>query len=127
MATKFASTPFVGDFPPSGGLTANGNGALGGFQAGLNYQAGAFVLGAEADFSFSGIKGNGFGTNGTPPAGISGTTIEQKIPWFDTVRGRLGLLLAERLLVFATGGAAFGDTKVMFANGPSARSGADPS
>src|SRR2546421_919176 len=35
------------------------NGFLGGGQVGFNYQIGQFVLGAEGDFSWSGINGGG--------------------------------------------------------------------
>ena len=34
---------------------------------------------------------------------------ENKLPWFGTFRGRLGFMPAERWLVYATGGLAYGD------------------
>src|SRR5262245_10847900 len=72
--------------------TNNLNGVLGGAQLGYNWQTGPAVLGVEADFQFTGMKG----TLQAPscPAAVCGVTTSasytQKLPWFGTVRGRLG-------------------------------------
>jgi outer membrane immunogenic protein len=75
----------------------------GGGIVGYNWQFGSWVLGLEGDFQDS--TGSGFLT------GLAdGTTIDQKLSWFGTARGRLGYSVGQAL-VYATGGAAFGEVK----------------
>jgi outer membrane immunogenic protein len=94
-------------------FTASGNlgGWLGGIQAGYNWQTGSMVLGVEADIDFATIKGDPSVapmTNfGFPIAGSSYQAHEQ-IKWFGTARGRIGFTPTNQLLVYATGGVAFG-------------------
>lgn len=48
------------------------------------------------------------------PAGAgAGTTltIDQKLEWFGTVRGRVGILATPKVLFYGTGGVAFGEIK----------------
>jgi outer membrane immunogenic protein len=96
----------------------NTSGALVGGTFGANFQADALVLGIEADLDWSGIKG---GLTTSPPNGFcnlpvnvsltaSGSTCETKSDWLGTVRARVGYA-ADRFLVFATGGAAFGSVQ----------------
>ena len=80
-------------------VSGDGNGFLGGAQAGYNWQAGNFVLGLETDFQGSSGSSD---LNGTP--GLTGTL---KTPWFGTVRGRLGYA-ADRWLFYITGGGVYG-------------------
>jgi outer membrane immunogenic protein len=80
------------DFP---GISLHGNGVVGGFQAGYNKQFGTFVLGLETDFDLTSIKNTTAG-------------VETKLPWFGTTRGRVGYLLNPVLLLYATGGVAYG-------------------
>jgi outer membrane immunogenic protein len=51
------------------------------------------------------------GTPGTPgiPAVTAVIAYQNKLPWFGTFRGRIGFAPAERWLVYATGGLAYGD------------------
>jgi outer membrane immunogenic protein len=90
------------------------NGAAGGGQIGYNYQFDRrWLAGVEADFSGSGIKGQ----NTTPfipaitaaflPVTFTANASEE-IKWFGTVRGRLGFLATPDLLLFGTGGFAYG-------------------
>jgi outer membrane immunogenic protein len=77
------------------------SGVIGGGQLGYNWQVGNVVFGIEGDFQGSGQKRSdsfttAFGT----------VTIDQKIPWFATLRGRLGYA-AGPWLIYATGGAAW--------------------
>ncbi len=71
----------------------NPNGFLTGVQAGYNFQfAGSpLVVGIETDFDWSGVSSGPFSVN-----------------YFGTVRGRIGFA-AERFLVYATGGLAYGE------------------
>jgi outer membrane immunogenic protein len=95
------------------------NGVIGGGQVGWNSQFGNWVLGLEADLQASGQKddqrrSDAFAftdiTN-TPTefdvAGTSATSLEAKLKWFGTVRGRLGYSW-DSVLVYATGGLAYG-------------------
>ncbi|PSJ59393.1 outer membrane protein [Pseudaminobacter soli (ex Li et al. 2025)] len=83
-------------------FSVTSNGFLGGIQAGYNYQIDQWVVGAEADFQGAGIKGE---------MDMGGATIGTKIDWYGTVRARAGVLATDRLLVYATGGLAYGHTK----------------
>ncbi len=92
-----------------GGVSASANtnvpGFVGGAQIGVNYQTGAVVWGFEADFDAS-------TQNQSLAAGVlSGTS---QMPWFGTLRGRLGLAF-DRLLVYATAGGAGGELRSSFA------------
>jgi outer membrane immunogenic protein len=87
-------------------------GGFGGLQAGYNWQASpSLVAGLEADFQGSAINGTAVNPTfslGGNPAQISS---EHKTTWFGTVRGRLGFLPTDRLLVYGTGGFAFGQVE----------------
>lgn len=90
----------------------NMRGAVGGIEAGYNWQLDRrWLVGVEADFSGSGIKGQG-STNSqlaaTVPPLFQSVTEQQKIDWYGTVRARLGFLATDDLLLFATGGFAYG-------------------
>jgi outer membrane immunogenic protein len=82
------------------------NGFIGGVQAGYNWQIGSFVLGVEGDFQGSLQKRSDTDTS----TGIA-ITIDQKIPWFGTARGRVGYAF-DNFLVYATGGAAWLNYKI---------------
>lgn len=79
------------------------NGILAGFQAGYNYQfAPNWVLGIEADWSFTGMDDVHVLT-----VGVVTITTDNELKYFGTLRGRLGYS-ADRLLIYATGGVARG-------------------
>jgi outer membrane immunogenic protein len=83
-----------------------GGGVVGGIQAGYNFQlTPMFVVGLEADFQGSGIGGNGNGAWG-------GFT--RRVDDFGTVRGRVGVTFPgwSQLLVYGTGGFAYGDVSL---------------
>jgi outer membrane immunogenic protein len=83
------------------------SGAVGGGQGGFNWQTGVTVVGLETDIQASGIRG-GISTPCVP--GICGlpltATYNDKVPWFGTVRGRLGVA-ASSWLIYTTGGYAY--------------------
>src|SRR5262245_23920247 len=94
--------------PPFATIDNSLTGAIAGAQAGYNWQTGSFVLGAEADFQWSGLKGSlttpcppGF--CGPPPLAA---TYAQELPWFGTARGRVGYA-TPTWLIYATGGFAY--------------------
>jgi outer membrane immunogenic protein len=88
-------------------------GVLGGAQVGFNWQRGPLVLGVETDFSWSGMSGKKVRpivqNNGTPfPGAGNFIRVEQNTDWFGTLRLRLGATPVSRLLVYGTGGLAYG-------------------
>lgn len=105
---------FPGQQPIVGSVPVNRRGAVGGFEAGYNWQVGAWVWGLETDISFAHLSGQGSGTSflqaapgATFPQTITG---QQSTDWYGTFRGRLGWLWTPNLLLFGTGGLAYGHT-----------------
>jgi len=79
----------------------NSTGAIGGGEAGYNWQSGSVLVGIEGDGFWSGIKGN----DATQQLGV----IDQSnLRWGGTLRARGGVTV-DRLLLFFTGGWAYGD------------------
>jgi outer membrane immunogenic protein len=92
-------------------LRSKPDGFMGGFQAGYNAQFGALVAGIEADIQFGNLKSRSSFTGG-PVLGTQLTTsATTELSYLGTARARLGFTPAERLLVYATGGLAFGEVK----------------
>jgi len=81
-------------------------GAAGGAQVGYNWQSGALVLGAEADFDWTNAKGSISAQCGICGP-VTNATIEHDVEWFGTARARIGYA-ADGWLAYATGGYAFG-------------------
>ncbi len=93
-------------------LGARSSGVIGGAQLGYNWQIGSLVTGLEADIQGSGIKGSArapaiptFVPVGSFESSLSS---EHKLSWFGTVRGRLGVTVTPELLLYGTGGLAYG-------------------
>ena len=86
---------------------ADVNGFVGGGQLGYNWQHGAWVFGLEGDIQLSNERGSGDVCTGACPAGFVFTR-DYKLDWFGTARGRVGFLPADRILLYATGGLAYG-------------------
>lgn len=94
-------------------LNTDPKGVLGGVQAGYNWQVGSVVWGVEADIQGANISGSAFQSpivqfNGTPFAAGSALSASEKIDWFGTVRGRVGFTATPLVLLYATGGLAYG-------------------
>jgi outer membrane immunogenic protein len=89
---------------------ANANGVIGGGQAGYNWQRGTWLFGLEADIQGSDERGS---ADVCIVAGCAiGTgvlTANYKLDWFGTARGRVGFLPTDRVLLYATGGLAYGE------------------
>ncbi|MBM3578124.1 MAG: porin family protein [Alphaproteobacteria bacterium] len=81
------------------GGASNTGGVIGGAQIGYNYQfTPLLVAGLETDLQGSSVGGNGWG---------------RRVDWFGTVRGRAGVsLLNTQLLIYGTGGFAYGDLRL---------------
>ncbi len=86
------------------------DGVLGGIYAGYNFQVHPnFLIGAEADFVFTGQSGDGR---------VSGLRVSQDNTWMSTIRARVGGTF-DRFLVYGTGGVAFADLETKVRGGGS--------
>jgi outer membrane immunogenic protein len=85
----------------------NGNGFLGGLQAGVNAQFGSIVVGVEGDASWTDIDGTFRSTSGIPGVLTTSEGVSAHLKWLATLRGRVGVAF-DRFLVYGTGGVAFG-------------------
>ena len=97
----------AGDTAPA--VSPNGAGLIVGGQLGYNRQFGFWLAGIETDIAGAFIKGN---ASSISPNTFFTVPTEQDINWFGTLRGRVGILPTERLLLFATGGLAYGGIAV---------------
>jgi outer membrane immunogenic protein len=101
----------------------NNGGFAVGAQLGYNHQIGRFVLGAETDFDYSSLRDTDTVNRPlmAPLAGDILHSVNQKVDFVGTLRGRLGFTPLDRLLVYGTGGLAYGhvvsDSMVMFSFG----------
>jgi outer membrane immunogenic protein len=134
-ATTFSFPQVTHALPNSiafaGSHTAGLNGFVGGGQIGYNYQISPkWLLGLEADIQGSAQRGTNTFTDAflatvctgfaagpvcavtTPFNGTANTVYQAKIGWFGMVRGRLGALITDHILVYGTGGLAYGNVKV---------------
>jgi outer membrane immunogenic protein len=106
-------------------LQAGGNngGFLGGAQIGYNYQFGSnFLVGVEADIQgFAGNRSNvdSLSAAREPVSGsifVTSTQTGRSLDYLGTVRGRLGYLVTPSLLVYGTGGLAYGNANYRVAS-----------
>jgi outer membrane immunogenic protein len=107
----------AGEIPSTGATGASGFIGGGGF--GYNYQINSFVVGLEVDFDGATGRGssNALLSISTPPAFIvppTSTQSAQRLDWLGTLRGRIGWTPIDRLLIFGTGGLAFGQSTASF-------------
>jgi outer membrane immunogenic protein len=86
------------------------DGFTGGGQFGYNYQAGAWVLGVEADFDYLGLRSSRTNTVPFPNGGTFTTFNSVKTDWLFTLRPRAGYAF-DRTLLYVTGGLAVTEIK----------------
>jgi outer membrane immunogenic protein len=112
---------------------SNAGGVVGGGQIGYNYQIGSFVVGVETDFQGTSMRSGGnaswalYPSPLTPggflaplaPSGNTGVALN----WFGTVRGRVGFLATPTLLLYGTGGFAYGNVQGQFTGYSNTRTG----
>jgi outer membrane immunogenic protein len=107
------------------------DGVVGGAQAGYNWQVTNWVLGIEEDIDGTGQRATrnftcptGVCTPATPtftfvpgigvfpgvpiPGPAVPFAMTQRLDWFSTIRGRVGYLVTPKVLLYGTGGFAFG-------------------
>ncbi len=85
--------------------TVRSSGGFGGVQGGYNWQLSNWLLGLEADIAWADIE-NTISVSGPGISASAGSELK----WFGTVRGRVGYAW-ERLLIYATGGWAYGEVR----------------
>ena len=109
--TDFGITGFLSTtISASDSLT--GSGFIGGGQIGYNWLVDPnWLIGAEADIQGSGAKASATRFDTVDTEGVI-TNYQTKIEWFGTVRGRLGYVFDRRILLYATGGLAYGNVSI---------------
>jgi outer membrane immunogenic protein len=100
-------------FPPGAHFDSDKSGAIGGLQAGYNWQFNSFVVGLEGDISLAAVSRT------TPVAVLAGggDSFSGSMTALGTVRGRLGWAF-DRALVYGTGGVAFANLKDQYSSPP---------
>jgi outer membrane immunogenic protein len=114
-----------GSFGPFCATQANVRGALGGAQAGYNWQSDKWLLGIEGDMQataqkrvengtiiYTGISTSTCASAGPTPCLVT-VSNRWELPWLGTLRGRLGFA-SDRWLFYATGGLAVGEARSSF-------------
>jgi opacity protein-like surface antigen/outer membrane protease len=91
-------------------IKADAEGFLGGVQLGYNWRIGSGLVGIETDISGADIAGANSITDSV--AGFVNTTVERRVEWLGTLRARAGFLATPNLLLYATGGLAYGGTQL---------------
>ncbi len=99
-------------------LSPDPSGFIGGGQIGFNWQWNKWlVLGVETDFQGSDMEGSDTRFHFPDITGLPNTvggpnnniTAHERMQWFGTARGRIGFAPTCRLLIYATGGLAYGN------------------
>jgi outer membrane immunogenic protein len=98
--------------------TSNSAGFTAGGLTGFNYQIGGIVLGAETDFNYIDLKSQRVGSStitlvpalpgATPIVETLSAASYNKVDWYGTMRARFGFVSFDRLLLYGTGGMAYG-------------------
>ena len=104
---EFRETGLDYDF----GADITASGFFGGLQAGWNYQIDNIVLGVEGDINLSNIESELELYSDTASASLSGGS---EVDWYGTARLRAGFLATPDLLLYATGGLAWGSVTAQY-------------
>jgi outer membrane immunogenic protein len=105
------SSAAFGEFPIAG--NTGGSSAIGGFQAGYNWQfAPTWVVGLEGDWSWAKTGGSFNAPWVTNPGSVtvpgSFTSMSSTLDWVSSLRARLGYLVMPNLMAYGTAGGAWG-------------------
>ena len=110
------SLAVTGGAPASSSTSAHLDGVIGGGQIGYNWLSGTTLVGLEADIQGSSERSSA-NTNPlsvpalacalAPCVSVGAFNDIEKLPWFGTLRGRLGLLASPSVLLYVTGGLAY--------------------
>lgn len=109
--TPYPTAALFGADPYSGGI--NKTSFVGGVHGGYNWLVGrSLLLGVEADWSWTKNSGSTSNTpwtfGGAVFAPLSSTTMSRDLNWLATLRARVGTLISPDMLLYVTGGAAWG-------------------
>jgi len=98
---------------PSTGLHVDG--ALAGGQIGFNWQINSmWLIGAETDYQWSNLEGTGNSPFHLGKVGNTSMLVNQSVKSFGTVRVRMGVIPLNSLLLYGTGGIAYGQVSENF-------------
>lgn len=108
-----------GNIQPSSMSVSMSGGTLGG-QLGYNWQLRVYpqaYLGLETELNWNSVQGSAVGNalgNAVQHLEVYNNVLstQQKTPWFGSLRGRLGFSPTPSLLLYGTGGLAYGSIKV---------------
>lgn len=106
-------------FGANGSTGARLNGFMSGGQLGYNWQfSEKFVAGLEADIQGAGVGGGGGFATVVPASAnnyaVTSATLNRNLEYLGTLRGRLGYAVTPRVLIYATGGLAYGGANQTF-------------
>ncbi len=120
--------------PGNTNASSNAGGVVGGGQVGYNYEfRPSIVVGLETD-----IQGTSMSSGGNrnwalyPDPAVAGGFLNPllpggnaglSLPWFGTLRGRVGYLFTPTMLLYGTGGFAYGGVQSNFSGGSNTRTG----
>jgi outer membrane immunogenic protein len=105
----FGGRAAAGQVPVSQSI--GNQGVLAGVQIGYNWQLGsAGLVGVETDFDWARINGANSSTD--VATNNFNTTAERRVDSLGTLRLRLGYLLTPNILLYGTGGLAYGETSL---------------
>ena len=91
---------FGGSFSGSNATSVSGGrGVLGGLQGGYDWQFGRVVAGVAADITLTSIS-------------ASNAAFRGDVDWTGSLRGRVGFLAADRILIYGTAGLAAAGVKI---------------
>ena len=91
------------------GVNFHRDGGVAGGQFGFNWQVNShWLVGAEADYQWSNLDGSANSSFRLGNVGATNVVASQTVESFGTVRARAGVVLAPPLLLYGTGGLAFG-------------------
>jgi outer membrane immunogenic protein len=102
------SSEIVNIFGQSANAYVGPLGAIGGGQAGFNWQSGIWLLGLETDIQAADMRDDRLCGRFCQPGGY--LRLDQRLNWFGTTRARLGLVTGPVLSYF-TGGVAYGSVE----------------
>jgi outer membrane immunogenic protein len=106
----------TGGAPASSSTSSHLDGVIGGGQIGYNWLSGTTLVGLEADIQGSSERSSATTNPLAVPAlacalapcvSVGSFNDAEKLPWFGTIRGRLGLLASPTALLYVTGGFAY--------------------
>jgi outer membrane immunogenic protein len=106
------TTDSAGTSPAEGRLRQNSSGVMGGVTLGYNYEMrDGLLVGLETDFDGTGVNANA-GFSNFDTTGPSSGSIQSRIDYLGTVRGRVGKpLFNNRFVPYITGGFAYGGVR----------------